>query len=286
MKPAREFSLRPLRPTPPFVFQTEAELKFITAQGGGAYEIAAWVGLTRRANSARRPVFRATTSTLASLMGCRYGKAKGLLKWLKKIGMLQIESSRDPRGSSYSLGTPCLSCSSAHEHIVPITSAQPAQATSVCGADSLQEERSKINLQERGGAAASLRVLAAHATRQLPLPPLPAVAAEIEPRADKIEAIAESLASRGIGECVRFVATRNFRGVITDTLNALIGTVPEVQLRRTCAFVYAKGSVQEPPWELAKRAEVLTARLKQAQPHEPLEESCSIKPEVLYAGAQ
>ena len=284
MNPAREFSLRPVKPVPPFLFQTEAELQFIQANGGGAYEIAAWVGLTRRANSARRPEFREQIQELAQLMGCRYRKAGALLKWLERIGLVQIVSSCDARGSFYSLGTICRSESSAHRHTVPIPTAPRAQAASVPGADSLQEVRSKINLQEAPEAAATLRVLAAHATRQLARPPV--IAAEIEPTFSAIEAAVAELARWGVGECVRFVATKSLHGNITDTLNAQMLLVPEPQLRQICAFVYAKGNIQKPPWPQAKRAEVLTARLKMAQTSKHFSNTCADQPEILYAAAQ
>ncbi|MCX7010100.1 MAG: hypothetical protein NTY53_23155 [Kiritimatiellaeota bacterium] len=68
-------------------------------------------------------------------------------------------------------------------------------------------------------------------------------------------------------------------------MNALILAVPEPDLRQICAYVYVKGNAQKPMWMPAKRAKVLTAKLRQAQAHEQEGESSSNQQEKPYAVA-
>lgn len=256
------FTLRPKSPTPPFVCLTVCELQYIQECGGGAYELAAWVGVVNMANSRRSAEFRSRIRDLAKLMGCRYRKAGPLLDWLESIGLLQINRSTDVYGSCYRLGTIRRSELAPLRHVVPKSSAQPAQVTSARHADSLQEGESIKSLQEKGEAAAPLCVRATPASRQLLIRESPRGPVEIEPTAAAIAEAFQGMTQYGAGEIVRFVATNNPNGHITDVLNGSLGSLPDVELRRICAEVYAKGNAQHPAWSPGKRAEVLTARLK------------------------
>jgi hypothetical protein len=265
------FTLRPKNPTPPFVWLAEAELSYIKECGGGAYEIAAWLGLVRRANSKRSSEFRSRIRDLAKLMGCKYRKAGPLLDWLENIGLLRITRSTDANGSFYRLGTVCRSGSASLRHAVPMSSAQPAHVASASHADSLQEEGSRKTLQEVGEAAASRRVSATHAPRQPA--GIQSALQEIEPMPEEIQKNLAQLADRSIWECVRFVATSTFHGKLTPTLSELVSTVPENDLCQICAYVYSKGNCQKPAWSPDQRAMALTARLKSVQPAEATPQS-------------
>ncbi|MCX7010099.1 MAG: hypothetical protein NTY53_23150 [Kiritimatiellaeota bacterium] len=179
-------TLRPKNPIPPFVWLAESELQHIKNNGGGIYEIAAWLVLVRKANSKRSPEFKARIRELAKSIGCHYRKAGPLLNWLENIGLLQINRSCDANGSFYRLGTIYPREHNTHRNDVPKSSVAPAQVTSVPHTDSLQEEESIKSLQERSEAAAALRVFAAHAPRQLSIPPASDMDTEIEPHPDKI----------------------------------------------------------------------------------------------------
>jgi hypothetical protein len=271
-----QFELRPRSPRPPFVWQSESELQHIERSGGGAYELAAWTGLTRMANSRRASTFRATIKALARLSGMEYGKLRKILPWFQTIGLLTISHDFDPRGREYRLCTPCTGSNGNPMRGRPEPSSPDAQVPLAPHAHGIQkrEETRSIFKTIRDHAApissllrkvvdslnmpGALHVVPAGAGRPVP---------EAEPTSAELSKAKEQLSRYGDMELLTFIATNTLARPMTDTLRQLATDTPPSALRRTCIYVYAKGQRQAPYWSAGQRAQVVTSLLKKEVEH-------------------
>lgn len=85
---------------------------------------------------------------------------------------------------------------------------------------------------------------------------------EEEPAPERIRELQIRVAGWGKGDLLRYAATGLKNGKLTNSLNEMLTTLPEEQLRGITIDVMAKQEVNG--WNPAKAAKVLTARLKTA----------------------
>lgn len=263
---------RPSKPEGAFVWVSLDEFEHIHRNGGKAAHTAGWAGLVRMWNRHRHSDFRATVTELAELMGFRYRKALALLEWFERTGMIQISDRRNSRGCLYRLCKLCISEQAPLVHAVHKQSAQRAEVTSARHADSLQENQSSRITRVISKALKSENKAGPPRCADAPIEqdqPFVRHSRETEPTPDEIAKAEVRLSGYTNAETLRFVATNAKARRATDTLEELLGNLDDRVTRRTCVEVYAKGNAQKPPWNPDKRAQVLTARLKEFEAVRP-----------------